>query len=159
MSLFDAVTAGDRAALAAQLDAGADPNPFDADGRTPLMAAARVGREDLVRLLLEAGADPTLPDNLGETPFVTAAAYGHVKVCALLSSKATDDEKDLARTLLANQGLTELPSRPSEIAPDDFRRKLASASAYVVGKLGDDGATKRLERVLRSEKGSDKGRK
>ncbi|RKH64927.1 ankyrin repeat domain-containing protein [Corallococcus llansteffanensis] len=159
MSLFDAVTAGDRAALAAQLDAGADPNPFDSQGRTPLMVAAREGRDDLVRLLLEAGAEPTLPDKLGETAFITAAAYGHVKVCALLASKATDDEKDLARTLLANQGLTELPSRPSEIAPDDFRRKLASAGAYVAGKLGDGDTTKRLERVLRSEKGADKGRK
>ncbi|NBC45859.1 ankyrin repeat domain-containing protein [Corallococcus exiguus] len=29
------------------------------------MAAARVGRADLVRVLLEAGADPALPDNLG----------------------------------------------------------------------------------------------
>jgi uncharacterized protein len=159
VSLFDAVAAGDRAALSAQLDAGADPNPFDADGRTPLMAAARAGREDLVRVLLEAGADPALPDNVGETPFVTAAAYGHVAVCSLLFSKATDDEKDLARTLLKNQGLTELPSRPSEVAPDDFRRKLASAGAYVAGKLGDDGATKRLERVLRSEGNAPKRRK
>ncbi|NBD09768.1 ankyrin repeat domain-containing protein [Corallococcus sp. Z5C101001] len=159
VSLFDAVTAGDRAALSAQLDAGADPNPFDAEGRTPLMVAARVGRDDLVRALLAAGADPSLPDNLGETPFVTAAAYGHLAVCALLSSKATDDEKDLARTLLKNQGLSELPSRPSEVAPDAFRRKLASAGAYVAGKLGDDGATKRLERVLRSEGNAPKGRK
>ncbi|WP_126935436.1 ankyrin repeat domain-containing protein [Corallococcus sp. AB018] len=52
------------------------------------MAAARVGRADLVRVLLEAGADPALPDNLSEAPFVTAAAYGHVEMCALLFSKA-----------------------------------------------------------------------
>ncbi|NNC17813.1 ankyrin repeat domain-containing protein [Corallococcus exiguus] len=71
------------------------------------MAAARVGRADLVRVLLEAGADPALPDNLGEAPFVTAAAYGHVEMCALLFSKAPD-EKGLARTQLKNQGLTEL---------------------------------------------------
>ncbi|WP_375755299.1 ankyrin repeat domain-containing protein [Corallococcus exercitus] len=166
MSLFDAVAAGDRAALCAQLDAGADPNPFDAEGRTPLMAAARSGQDDLVRALLEAGADPTLPDGLGETPFVAAAAYGHLSVCALLSPHATADEKDMARTLLRNQGIDEIPARPSrasEVAPDDFRRKLASAGAYVAGKLGDDGATKRLERVLRSEgnapKGPFKGRK
>ncbi|NNC07809.1 ankyrin repeat domain-containing protein [Corallococcus exiguus] len=100
VSLFDAVAVGDRAALSAQLDAGADSNPFDSDGRTPLMAAARVGRADLVRVLLEA-----------------------------------------------------------DVAPDDFRRKLASAGAYVAGKLGDDGATKRLERVLRSEGNAPKRRK
>ncbi|WAS86667.1 MULTISPECIES: ankyrin repeat domain-containing protein [unclassified Corallococcus] len=162
VSLFDAVAAGDRAALSAQLDAGADPNPFDEEGRTPLMVAARAGQEDLVRLLLEAGADPSLPDAVGETPFVAAAAYGHLPVCALLFPHATSDEKDMARTLLKNQGIEEIParpSRPSEVPPGGFRRKLASAGAYVAGKLGDDGATKRLERVLRSEGHTPKGRK
>nr|WP_255652128.1 ankyrin repeat domain-containing protein [Corallococcus sp. AS-1-12] len=162
VSLFDAVAAGDRAALSAQLDAGADPNPFDDEGRTPLMVAARSGQEDLVRVLLEAGADPTLPDSVGETPFVAAAAYGHLQVCALLFPHATSDEKDMARTLLKNQGVEEIPSRPSrpsEVPPGGLRRKLASAGAYVTSKLGDDGATKRLERVLRSEGNAPKGRK
>ncbi|WNZ62579.1 ankyrin repeat domain-containing protein [Myxococcus sp. MxC21-1] len=46
MSLFDAVLAGDRDAVESHLSAGADPNPFDEEGRTPLMAAARAGRAD-----------------------------------------------------------------------------------------------------------------
>lgn len=152
MSLFDAVTAGDRAAVMAQLDAGADPNPFDAEGRTPLMVAARDGRDDLVRLLLEAGADPTLADGVGETPLITAAAHGHAEVCRLLLPHARGDERDMARTLLSGLGLTDLALEPSAVPPDDFRRKLASAGAYVAGKLGDDGPTKRLERALRAEK-------
>ncbi|MCP3136681.1 ankyrin repeat domain-containing protein [Pyxidicoccus xibeiensis] len=152
MSLFDAVRAGDRAALMAQLDAGADPNPFDAEGRTPLMAAARAGRADLVRLLLEAGADPELTDSLGEPALIMAAAHGHVEVCKLLLPHAKDDERDLARTLLSGIGITDLRLDPSSVPPDDLRRKLASAGAYVAGKLGDDGPTKRLERALRAEK-------
>jgi ankyrin repeat protein len=153
MSLFDAVLAGDREAVMVQLDAGADPNPFDAEGRTPIMVAARNGRADLVRLLLEAGADPELTDSIGESPLIMAAAHGHAEVCKLLLPHAKDDEKDLARTLLAGVGITDLRAdAPAVPPPDDIRRKLASAGAYVAGKLGDDGPTKRLERALRSEK-------
>ncbi|NMO16120.1 ankyrin repeat domain-containing protein [Pyxidicoccus fallax] len=152
MSLFDAVLAGDREAVKSKLAAGADPNPFDSEGRTPLMAAARKGRADIVRLLLEAGADPELTDSLGETALIMAAAHGNADVCRLLLPHAKDDERDLARTLLSGVGITDLRPEPNVPPPDDFRRKLASAGAYVAGKLGDDGPTKRLERALRSEK-------
>lgn len=151
-SLFDAVLAGDREAVKSRLAARADPNPFDAEGRTPLMAAARAGRADLVALLLEAGADPELTDGIGESALIMAAAHGHAEVCKLLLPHARDDERDLARTLLSGVGLTDLRPEPSEMPPDDLRRKLASAGAYVAGKLGDEGPTKRLERALRSEK-------
>ncbi|MBZ4419746.1 ankyrin repeat domain-containing protein [Myxococcus sp. RHSTA-1-4] len=152
MSLFDAVLAGDREAVKSKLAAGADPNPFDAEGRTPLMAAARAGRADIVRLLLEAGADPELTDSLGEPALIMAAAHGHAEVCKLLLPHARDDERDLARTLLSGVGITDLRTEPDVPPPDDLRRKLASAGAYVAGKLGDDGPTRRLERALRSEK-------
>lgn len=152
MSLFDAVLAGDREAVKSQLAAGADPNPFDDEGRTPIMVAARNGRADLVRLLLEAGADPELTDSIGESPLIMAAAHGHAEVCKLLLPHAKDDEKDLARTLLSGLGITDLRLEPNTPPPDDIRRKLASAGAYVAGKLGDDGPAKRLERALRSEK-------
>ncbi|MBU8895644.1 ankyrin repeat domain-containing protein [Corallococcus sp. M34] len=152
MSLFDAVSAGDRAAVLAQLDAGADLNPFDLEGRTPLMLAAREGQTDLVGLLLEAGADPILTDSIGETPLIMAAAHGHAEVCRLLLPHARADEKDLARTLLSGLGLGHIPMDPPAVPPDSFRRKLASAGAYVAGKLGDDGPAKRLERALRAEK-------
>ncbi|MCY1017795.1 ankyrin repeat domain-containing protein [Pyxidicoccus sp. MSG2] len=152
MSLFDAVLAGDREAVKSQLAARADPNPFDAEGRTPLMAAARAGRADLVRLLLEAGADPELTDSIGESALIMAAAHGHPEVCKLLLPHAKDDERDLARTLLSGVGITDLRSEPSIPEPDKMDRRLASAGAYVAGKLGDDGPAKRLERALRAEK-------
>jgi ankyrin repeat protein len=152
MSLFDAVLAGDREAVKSQLAARTHPDPFDAEGRTPLMAAARMGRADIVRLLLEAGADPELTDSIGETSLIMAAAHGHAEVCKLLLPHAKDDERDLARTLLSGVGITDLRSEPSIPAPDKLDRKLASAGAYVAGKLGDEGPMKRLERALRAEK-------
>jgi len=152
MSLFDAVLAGDGAAVESHLSAGADPNPFDAEGRTPLMAAARAGRADLVQLLLEAGADPELTDHIGESALIMAAAHGHAEVCQWLMPHARDDDRDLARTLLSGLGITDLRLDTAPPPDKGFRRKLASAGAYVSGKLGDDGAAQRLARVLRSEK-------
>ncbi|AKQ69797.1 Ankyrin repeat protein [Myxococcus hansupus] len=152
MSLFDAVLAGDRDAVESHLSAGADPNPFDAEGRTPLMAAARAGRADLVQLLLDAGAEPDLTDRIGESALIMAAAHGHTEVCEWLMPHARADEQDLARTLLSGLGITDLRLDRPEPQDNSFRRKLASAGAYVSGKLGDAGATKRLERVFRSEK-------
>ena len=40
------------------LEAGAEIDPLDDQGRTPLLLAARSGQEVSARLLLEAGADP-----------------------------------------------------------------------------------------------------
>ncbi|HZI05302.1 MAG TPA: ankyrin repeat domain-containing protein, partial [Archangium sp.] len=84
MSLFDAVAAGDLARVQVLLDGGADPNPFDAEGRTPLMVAAQSGREDLVQCLLAGGADPSLTDRIGETALGKAAAHGHARIATLL---------------------------------------------------------------------------
>src|SRR5687767_14206980 len=100
MSLFDAVQAGDLARLLALLDAGEDPNPFDDEGRTPLMVAAESGREELVLALLAGGARPLLSDRVGETPPTKGAAYGHGRIAALLSPHASADEQAMARTLL-----------------------------------------------------------
>ena len=45
MSLFEAVLEGDLKRVEALLAGGADPNPFDAERRTPLMLAAEQGAE------------------------------------------------------------------------------------------------------------------
>ncbi|XXF78453.1 ankyrin repeat domain-containing protein [Myxococcaceae bacterium GXIMD 01537] len=158
MSLFDAVLAGDAPRVEDLLAAGEDANAFGERGRTPLMVAAEAGHEPVVRLLLDAGAEPSFTDAAGESALVMAAAHGHAEVCALLLPHARDDERDLARQLLAGYGhLGELPPGPLEPARaptrgEGLRHKLASAGAYVAGKLGDDGPTQRLQRALRSQK-------
>lgn len=162
MSLFDAVRAGDMSQVKELLAEGEDPNAFGERGRTPLMVASEAGHEPVVRMLLEAGAEPSFSDALGETALVMAAANGHADICKLLMPHGREDEQDLARQLLSSFGnLTEVPRAPVEpqVPPtrkEGFLRKLASAGAYVTGKLGDDDATKRLDRVLRSEKERDK---
>lgn len=156
MSLFDAVLAGDEARVKELLAEGEDANALGEQGRTPLMAAAQAGHAEIARVLLEAGGEPMLTDELGETALMIAAAHGHVGVCRLLMPHAREDERDLARRMLRDSGsLTELPPGPPEEGPgpSQTRRKLAAAGAYVASKLGDDGPTQRLARLLRSEKG------
>ncbi|WP_224240345.1 ankyrin repeat domain-containing protein [Hyalangium gracile] len=157
MSLFDAVMAGDVARVEELLAAGEDPNPLGERGRTPLMVAAERGHEEVVRVLLDGGAEPMLTDDAGETALLMAAAHGHPAVCKLLMPHASEDERDMAKTLLRTSGGSILdvpPGPPDDRSPPSERsRKLASAGAYVASKLGDDGPTKRLARLLRSEKG------
>jgi hypothetical protein len=157
MSLFDAVMAGDVARVEALLAQGEDPNPLGERGRTPLMVAAEAGNAELVRVLLDAGAEPMLTDGTGETALLIAAAHGHPGVCRLLLPHASADDRDLAHTLLKTSGgsMMDVPPGPPDegLGPSDARRKLASAGAYVANKLGDDGPTKRLARLFRSEKG------
>jgi ankyrin repeat protein len=54
------------------LDAGADFNLKDNNGRTPLHSASWNDHANCVRILLDAGADLNLKDNLGRTPFELA---------------------------------------------------------------------------------------
>lgn len=48
------------------LAAGADPDRADAEGRTPLIAAAYMGHAEIVRALLDAGAQIDHADDDGE---------------------------------------------------------------------------------------------
>ncbi len=154
MSLFDAVMAGDLAQVEARLAGGEDPNPFDAERRTPLMLAAERGEQDIVRALLAAGADPSLTDRLGESALTKAAAHGHRALATLFYPHASREDQEMARALLnVGSDFFSLPrAAPEPREGDGLRRKLARASAYVSGKLGDDVPTQRLERLERAEK-------
>ena len=91
---------GDVAGVRLGLRLGIDPNEpstsgWDhAPGPTPLTAAARFGRVDVVRLLLDEGADPDLRDGGAEsphaTPLATAAMHGQLEVCRVLLEAGAD---------------------------------------------------------------------
>jgi hypothetical protein len=49
------------------LDAGADPNFRDSDGRTAMHISACEGHADVVELLLDRGAEPVVEDQWGST--------------------------------------------------------------------------------------------
>src|SRR2546423_1284169 len=73
--LLRAVAKGDLGSVKKQLRNGADANPRNRSGETPLLRAAY--RKDgflLAAQLLDAGADPNLADNDGNTPLIVSAS-------------------------------------------------------------------------------------
>ncbi|ATY67127.1 ankyrin repeat-containing [Cordyceps militaris] len=65
---------------------GANLNPVDRNGRTPLSLAAKGGRNDLVsRLLRESAVLRNHPDENGKTPLILAAETGQYQAVRLLS--------------------------------------------------------------------------
>jgi hypothetical protein len=71
------------------LDAGADPNFRDSDGRTAMHISACEGHADVVELLLDRGAEPVVEDQWGSTvrppPLVyTCFSFGSPTVFAFL---------------------------------------------------------------------------
>ncbi len=153
MTLFDAVVQEDADALARLAAEARDVNAQFEGGRTALHEAALRGHVELVEVLLAAGADPSLHDFDHETAMLKAAVHGNLEVVRLLSPLASDDERDLARSLLA---VHRTPFDPDEYQggdgpPPEWKRTAAEVFSKVSKLLGDDRAEKRLARVHRSE--------
>jgi ankyrin repeat protein len=89
-ALLLALGAGHSEVSKALLDAGADPNSVDADGRTALMYAVTSGRTSLVRLLLQRGAHPHQKDLDGQTALMAAVHVHHLGAARLLLAKGAD---------------------------------------------------------------------
>ena len=110
------------------LQAGADVDDKDSDGRTALMRAAGVGDADCVRLLIEAGADVEDKDSGGRTALMRAARYNHTDCVRLLIEAGADvDDKD-------SDGWTAL-MRATEEGDADCVRLLIEAGAKTLMTL------------------------
>ena len=87
-----------------RLEAGANPNARNHEGRTLLWRAALRGDERLVRILIDYGADPTYPlrVKLGETALHAAALQGQNEVIKILLAEGVDVD------ILSRSGITPL---------------------------------------------------
>lgn len=63
---------GNKTICKALIDAGADVNAKDDNGRTALMRAALLGQDRCVDLLLDAGADINAQDEVGRSALMEA---------------------------------------------------------------------------------------
>jgi ankyrin repeat protein len=93
--LFDAVAAGDRAAVEQALANGASVDSRASDQATPLMAAALANQTVIVEALLGKGANVMARNSGGFTPLHAAAYAGSVPITKLLLDRgAVLDDAD-----------------------------------------------------------------
>lgn len=89
-SLPQAVISNDTALIINLLQANADPDAMDANGRTPLTIASEAGQTGIVNLLLAYGADPDLSDTNGLTPLIYSAKNGYIDQVNILLAHSAD---------------------------------------------------------------------
>ena len=94
------------------LDAGADVNVEDGDGRSSLQLAVDRGFPEVAALLIRAGADPNARDVYGWTALHLAAGRGNERVAAALMQAGADPE------LRDDEGKT-----PADLAANALVRK------------------------------------
>lgn len=85
--MFDAVAAGDRAALEEALANGVNVDSRARDGATPLIAAALSDQATIAELLLSNGADAMARNSGGFTALHAAAFSGSLPIAKLLLQK------------------------------------------------------------------------
>ncbi|MCA0028755.1 MULTISPECIES: sigma-70 family RNA polymerase sigma factor [unclassified Mesorhizobium] len=86
-----ALSKGPESSILLHLRRGAAVNGRDASGRTPLMIAAALGREDICALLLDEGAEASLRDPGGLTAAELATRAGYREVGHYLAQVALAD--------------------------------------------------------------------
>ena len=81
----------DEAKVRLLLDAGADKNARQADGRSIVyQAASSANATNILQLLLEKGADPNLATANGQTPLINASGRGDAEAMRLLIAAKAD---------------------------------------------------------------------
>ena len=101
-TLPDVAARGGVDAVRRLLDAGV---PVDTKqtrtGWTPLLAAVRANKPDVVKLLLERGAKPDLASNTGYTPLMAAVQTRHPAMIRLLLLRGANANKSTPQGLTA----------------------------------------------------------
>ncbi|XP_043331081.1 fibronectin type 3 and ankyrin repeat domains protein 1 isoform X2 [Cervus canadensis] len=78
---------GNREVASLLIDAGADVNVKDKDGKTPLMVAVLNNHEELVQLLLDRGADASVKNEFGKGVLEMARVFDRQNVLSLLEER------------------------------------------------------------------------
>jgi len=132
-SLFPLIEANNLRDVKRLIEAGADVNAKDEQGKTPLSLAASRGFLSFIPILRDAGADVNTKDNAGMTPLHWAAYLGHIEVVHFLLSFGADIN---AKT---NGGST-----PLHIATPSCHSLLEAAQKQAQEKPQEDGYTAAL---------------
>lgn len=90
--LFEAVHAGDLAAVRSLIAQGAYVDAILPGDGSPLIEAARRGRMDIVQALLAAGADPNLAVRGDGAPLIQASLSGHLEIVQALVDRGANVE-------------------------------------------------------------------
>ncbi|MDV3516519.1 ankyrin repeat domain-containing protein [Stenotrophomonas sp. C1657] len=88
--LRDAASRGDARAVRKALDAGADLEARDGQGRTALLLATHGNSVDAARELIEAGADVNAKDAMQDSAYLYAGARGLDEILALTLAHGAD---------------------------------------------------------------------
>ena len=102
--LVAAIIRNDARAVDALLASGADPNAADADGVTPLMAAASERADErIAKALIARGADVNATDRWGETALHMAVGRGDPSLVVLFLDHGADVVEDLVSPVVDGQ--------------------------------------------------------
>lgn len=118
-SLFHAVRNCQMKAVQSRLDAGENINKRSQLNETPLMEAAALGCEDVVRLLVARGADTSLKNSQGQTALMIAKENFRTKIAEFLEGKNGFDFKDpVSQEISVNSQQTPEGVSSAAAAPD-----------------------------------------